>query len=478
MNKFYFSIVKCIRIFLFIVFCVFSIISLFIKPNYNYDDSPEFIYMTPEIIICVLLVILGIMLLLRYRTAINKISKPWLITIIYIFLGIIFIILVPLKPFSDMEQIFRAAIEVSKLNFSYFLDNLYFKLWPNNVLVSFLYGLIFIVFPKNVIIIKILSIICILLIAKVSTLLISLYYNKYSNLFYLLFLSLGSVFLYINHIYTDIPFTLISLTSVYIYLKDSNKLAVPIILLVLLYFIRPVALIYIFAIIIDYFFTNKAQIRRKLKIIFLVFSVSFFIFFSVNFFIHHVVNYNDGERSMPVWSYIYMGFNQEEFGFQDGTHSVDRNANDVVARLKSNGVKEVIEIIAKKEYWMWMEGTYQAQRYAFGENCKESDSKFYYETAATKYLMNNEQILRKAVDSFIYAQYFILFALTLYWFIKPQSGKLSVIYLIYMGMFLFYIFWEIKSRYILSLYPFMMIFSIWTLLSLPNKERRKNILKK
>lgn len=176
---------------------------------------------------------------------------------------------------------------------------------------------------------------------------------------------------------------------------------------------------------------------------------------------------------MPVWSYIYMGFNQEEFGFQDGTHSVDRNASDVVARLKSNGIKEVIGIIAKKEYWMWMEGTYQAQRYAFGENCNESDSKFYYETAATKYLMNNEQILRKAADSFIYAQYFILFVLMLYWFIKPQSNKLSVIYLIYMGMFLFYVFWEIKSRYIISLYPFMMIFSIWTLLSLPIKKKEK-----
>lgn len=166
-----------------------------------------------------------------------------------------------------------------------------------------------------------------------------------------------------------------------------------------------------------------------------------------------------------------MGFNQDEFGFQDGTHSIDRNMKDVVERIRGYDVKEVTEIIAKKEYWMWMEGTYQAQRYAFGENSDESNSKFYYETAATKYLMNNEQTLRKVIDSFIYSQYFILFVLMLYWFVRPQSDKLSVIYLVYMGMFLFYVFWEIKSRYIISLYPFMMIFSIWTLLSLQTNKK-------
>ncbi|MCB6571883.1 hypothetical protein LI142_20495 [Eubacterium limosum] len=471
MSKFYILCIKFMRFFLFIVFFTFTVVSLFIKPIYNYDDSPGFVSMTPEIFIYVLLGALGLIFLLKYRIVINKISKSWLITIIYIFLGMIFIILVPLKPFSDMEQIFRAAIEVSQFNFSYFSDSIYFRLCPNNVLVSFLYGLLFMAFPKDIIVFKILNIICILLIAQISTRLVSLYYNKYSNLFYLSFLSFGSVFLYINHIYTDIPFTLVSLIAIYLYLKNSNKPVLPIFLLVLLYFIRAVAVIYIIAILLDYFFTYKSNIGSKLKIIFFIFIMCFLMFFGINSLIKSMVNYQNGKESIPVWSYIYMGFNQDEFGFQDGTHSIDRNMKDVVERIRGYDVKEVTEIIAKKEYWMWMEGTYQAQRYAFGENSDESNSKFYYETAATKYLMNNEQTLRKVIDSFIYSQYFILFVLMLYWFVRPQSDKLSVIYLVYMGMFLFYVFWEIKSRYIISLYPFMMIFSIWTLLSLQTNKK-------
>ena len=41
----------------------------------------------------------------------------------------------------------------------------------------------------------------------------------------------------------------------------------------------------------------------------------------------------DLSHSMPAASYVYMAFNEEEFGFQDGTHDINRTFSDVADRL-------------------------------------------------------------------------------------------------------------------------------------------------
>ena len=76
-----------------------------------------------------------------------------------------------------------------------------------------------------------------------------------------------------------------------------------------------------------------------------------------------------------------MGINEPEFGFQDGSHSSNWTFKDVKNRVLELGSTRLIKLIAKKEYWLWTEGTYQVERYAFGIGWKEH---FDYDTIITK----------------------------------------------------------------------------------------------
>ena len=56
----------------------------------------------------------------------------------------------------------------------------------------------------------------------------------------------------------------------------------------------------------------------------------------------------DLSHSMPAASYVYMAFNEEEFGFQDGTHDINRTFSDVADRLAGYDLKTLVKIICKK----------------------------------------------------------------------------------------------------------------------------------
>lgn len=470
-KKIYDFIIRIASNVLFVVFGIMILFSIFIKSVYYFqNDSPGFELVNILDVLAIFLWGLILAIFWKFKDWISlHLKKKWIILSFFL-TSLLFVIMLPLKPFSDMEQIYNAASKVAIGDFSYFANNSYFMQYPNNILVSLLYGGLLFIFPKNILTIKILNILLIIGITIISCKIINLIYkNEISNLFYIYSLSFLSVFLYANHLYTDILFVFISVLGVYIYLKNDKFIILDYILYSVLYFIRPQAVFYIIAITIGYLVKSKNTILRKVINILLGVSIFFLINAGFKYGVERVL-IGDIDSAMPVASYVYMAFNEQKFGFQDGLHDLNRTFNDVKYRLNSYNFKTVIAIILKKIQWMWTEGTYQAQRYAFGG---DENGKFLYDTIISKYCINSKNLWRRFLDSLMRAQYLWNFGLTLPMFISKKKFKFEIIIMLFAANFIFYIFWEIKSRYILPLYPFMLIVSFITCIEITKKISKK-----
>ena len=144
----------------------------------------------------------------------------------------------------------------------------------------------------------------------------------------------------------------------------------------------------------------------------------------------------------------------------DGDFSYERSAQDVLDRIRDYGPVRMAKILGKKIFWTWSQGTYQAQRYAFGYDVEEANNKFYYSTLLSDYLMRDEQPLREIINSMMRAQYMVLFGLmlvTIYDDRKKSVEKYRWLYYSLIATVLMLMVWEMKSRYILHCYPLMCI---------------------
>lgn len=462
---------KFIKYSLVTIFSIFLLISLIIKPMYNFEDYPFFVKVNFYDYVIMIIFVLGIFFISKHIKNIDaRISKKT-ITIIYFCSALIFILIFPLKTFSDMEQVLNGAISFSNFDFISLRENIYFITNPNNIFIAILYGIIFIILPKNIITIKIINIVMILLIAKINCNIFELYYKKYSNILFLISLSIISVFIYVNHIYTDVPFTLISIFAIYIYFKDKKNIWISSIILVVSYFIRPLGIIYLIAIFVDFILLCKIDCIVKIKYSIITLFGVILIFCTISNILIPFFVQKDVTKQIPASSYIYMAFNEEEFGFQDGSHSNSRSLNEVRTRLKGYSAKQITKIVCKKTYWMWMEGTYQAQRYGFGGDCGEEYlEKYDYSTKVIKFFANSDNKARIILNSIMYVQYVVFWGLMILGIVKTNNSMGNVINLIFMGFFIFYIFWEIKSRYIFSLYPLMLMYAVIALCKIKEQK--------
>lgn len=475
MGKIYDWIMKITSAILLMLCTGMLVIALGVKAIYCYNDRPAFvqndIWDAITLVIIIVLLFIGI----QWREVLNKIITLKYSITIYCILAVLFVTFIPLKPFSDMQQIYDGAIEVAKGNLEYFYQNTYFTQYPNNMLITLVYGGIFFFFPNNVIVLKLLNILVILGTVSISEKILQIYWkNPYRNLFYIYGLSLVSVCLYVNHVYTDLIFVFFSLLGIYLYLKRPKRIWYVIAMFGVLFFIRPQAVFYVIAIAIHYLVKYKDSYLRKILSV----LCGIILFVSCKFIITYGIEtpiIGDIEHSMPVASYVYMAFNEEEFGFQDGTHDLNRNFSDVEKRLEGYDKKTLLKIIGEKLEWTWTEGTYQAQRYAFGVNSGTQD-KFEYVTPITKYCLNSDWQWRNILDSFMRNQYLVLFTLTVPMFLEKNKGKYDIFIMLFAANMMFYIFWEIKSRYILPLYPFMLIISFIMLNNnMINKDKKNNL---
>lgn len=464
MEKVYNLISKICKIIFGSIFVCFIVAALFIRAKYDYADFPFFVRTGWTDFLFIAVGGALFLILRRYKTWRKYVPSSKIIIGIFVFVALAFVLLVPLKPFSDMEQIYDAALQVINGNFHEVNTSNYFLNAPNNLVCVYIYACVLYIFPTSILTLKVLNIILIVIIGVLTKKILEEFISlHYTNIFYGFIFSFLSVILYVNHIYTDILFTVLTLWSFYIFLKKENGFPVSCIILGISYFIRPIAVIYLIAYSIVEMFKSDIWKRGLIWI-----CIGMFLFCGIVFACSEIIDdLQDGNsQSLPVASYLYMGINKEEFGFQDGSHDVNRSMADVMNRLESYSIKDILNIGVKKTFWTWTEGTYQAERYAFGEGVENELDKFEYVTPVTSFIKNPDSKVYSILETIMRAQYLIFAIMAFIGAFKVRKDKRwDTIILLFIGYFLFYLLWEIKSRYIFSLYPFMIIFAWRALVS-------------
>lgn len=438
--------------------------SFFIKPMYDFSDAPYFSWYTFLDVIVLCFGGLFITYVIKYCDFIEqKLSYKWMI-LAYLVCAVAFIVLVPLIPFSDMKYVWESALDFSNFQWDKIYASEYMQTFKGNIKLSVILGLCLIVLPKSLFSLKALNILFLLGIALCSAKTIEHLQWKYSKLTCCCILFFMPAFLYINHIYFDLLFLLIASLSLYLYTKSRNNIILPFLCLGFAYIFRVNAFLYVAAILID-FGIHMFQQKVALKRILMQFFISILVFFGIGMGGAKLIArtfYDSSIPSYPIWNQLYIGINENKFGFMDGDFDVNRSLSDVIDRMKEYGAMTMTEIYMKKNLWIWGEGTYQSSRYAFGLDSEDYREKYAYATPITPYVMSSEQDGRKFITAFCRIEY-LSFAAMMLISVYQQRKNIStsriflLVFLCTIGILTFY---EMKSRYILHCFPLMIMMAL------------------
>ncbi len=319
--------------FVIILFAVITIGMFIVNSIYLYEDRPTFALNNIWSILGITISVIGVALIFIANKFIEKkFPNKKIVSIILLTLycigEIIYLKVVPLKPFSDMLRV----IEIASSNFSQGID--YLQIYPNNVPITIIFYILLKIY-SGVTIIKIFNIFC-----NISTIIFAykIYNNVYKNnnrIVLLLGIFSMSTFLYINHLYNDVIYVLLATIMIYIATKDSYNVKDIIALSVLAflqYIIRPVGIILIIAVAM-YLILKKFD-YKTLLIMLITFIICNLIYSQLE---KVLIPQSEENPKYPIWSFIQMGLNEEEFGFQDSSHSTKWKAEDVAERINTLG---------------------------------------------------------------------------------------------------------------------------------------------
>jgi len=402
-----------------------------------------------------LLISIGSVILFVFLKSKLKISL-YVCIAFYLAVLILFVMLVNLYPFSDMLNIFNIATNNLKD------ESGYLSMYNNQIPITlYLYVLSYL--GKGIIIPKIFNIIC-------NIIVVIMIYKIYSHIFekdklnILLTITFIPAVIYTNHIYNDTISTALTVSAAY-FAIDKNRSNAKFVMLIILsafaVWLRASNILFVIAICMYYILSC-----RMWKQAFIYIGCFAVIFGGLNIISNKAVNVEAG-KSFPIWSFIQMGLNEEEFGFQNSSHSVEWTAKDCVDRINELGAERTIKLLAKKELWMWSEGTFQAERYGFGDE----NAIYARENIITRNLRKmDDSSIRKSVNYLMKGQYYLYIIFALAGVIFARKENIIEIFLYFIcGFFFFYMIWEMKSRYIYSLYPYIIIFASYGINVIMNK---------
>lgn len=438
--------------------------STLFSADYVPDDSPAFSGFSYDRIFYLILAaaILGLSLLT------GKLCK-WNIKVCFILYGmvsLVYIIAVPLEAFSDMKIVFDIAVN------GFSDPEGYLSNYPNNIPLTIYTWVLTSLFGKSIVVLKLFNI---LFDVVVLCFLYRLSLISEDKKMVWMAGPFIPVIIYQNHIYNDVLFTALTVVLLYAVLRKKQtawSLVAAIILLVLQFAFRSTGIIYIIAIAM-YMILYERKIRKC--VIYLAVTAVLIVMLNT---VNTRMIKPDPTLKFPVWSWVQMGINEEEFGFQDGTHSTEWTMEDVINKYEELGPYRVLKVMAKKTIWMWSEGTYQAERYGFGVG----DAKYAVEedNALIRSLRDVENSpVRRSLENLMKAQYYVYMVLALIGLIGIRKGpednrrKYAMLMYLIVGFFCFYLIWEIKSRYIYCLYPVVMMYASYGLNMLYSLKKKR-----
>lgn len=293
--------------------------------------------------------------------------------------------------------------------------------------------------------------------------------NSKAGLITLLFFVINPIFyLYSSYFYTDtmcMPFTAISMYLMICVIKTSElkrKVIYSVVAGLVLsigFEIRVVLGILIVGFILGQIL-NKEPIKNKVITIICIilgfmFGVGMFSIFSKQF---GVIENNNKE--LPITHYLMLGLNSESDGrwnLQDfnyttsrDTHEekVDANIQEIGNRLKKYGISGYLDLLINKLEVNWSNGDYD---YLSKLNNVVKEKKRGYE-----YVEGNKILFILYYLQICKVVLFVLFLVSIIAEIR-RNTNFKYIYISIFGMFIFYLFWEVLSRYSLTCLPWIIM---------------------
>lgn len=467
MNKFI-NIVDRIVSRFWLGFCtLIFVFAVIIKAMYAMEDYPYFKWSSFADLFFIAGAVGGVYLIFHFKEKIEQRINYVVIISFFAVLGIAFVLLVPLKPFSDMQYVVEGALCFARRDLNGILASEYLQFITKNLKVSMFYGIFALILPNTVLSLRIINVALYLIISffmgKIAANL-GFYYPK---TIFILTASFLPLLIYCNHVYFDLPALCMCVIAVSFYTagKDWRNMVCAAFFLGIGSGLRELTYLFAVAMIIDFTFYFQKELFQHHGSKLLLLLVFLCITCGIPQIQNQAVNIffrAEGAESESIWTQFWMGINEEEFGFMHNEiFDGQKNFTDFYELLISRTAKQNIRLFGRKIFWTWSQGTYQAQRYGFGGDVEHTLDKFEYVTPLTRYLNQDSQKGRRLINMLCRAQYLALFFFMIIGLLGMDQGDREryrmFIYLMF-GTFIILIFYEMKSRYIFHcLLPMMML---------------------
>ena len=465
-----------------------------------------------NILVNTLLVILGLIVMLAInKTFVNKIKDSTIgkniivLLLIFLILQIISAYFFKVNYNWDFKWIMDTAKDIATTGTTQ--NMYYFKIYPNNwgALIIALLGMkITLNNEIGAYAINIFSIFLSVLFSVLSAK--KLGGNKLAFNLMILVIGCAPLFLYSPIIYTDSLSVAFPIATFYFWLlsrenreKSSKKYIRYTIIMSLVgvigYCIKPVAGIILVAVLIDEILTNNIKSIKQIAIVIIIFilvSTSFNILCEK--FIIKDSRKNDLE--IPITHWIMMGLNKPEaeggtsIGYgaysqndvdytnTSGNYEEKKVANikKIEERLQDFGVSGYLNFLMKKFDYVWNDGSYYSLK-LIGWDTINTTSIPYKIVLDKRY----NQVFANYMTSFNNCLFFIIFVgLIISICKKGIKQEIRVLGISIVGIAIFLLIWEARSRYIYFMIPIFCTFSAYEFLILYNyiESNIKNIKEK
>lgn len=488
-----------------IIFSIIFIFSLFMQSNVFYNQNHLMSLLLTVPIFIIFYNLIKLRNVERFKNL--SIKKTILFLIIYyLVISIIqFIVFkyLSVEPGWDFGVIYDNAVKyINEGTIKNSVYPEYFQYYPNNIMlfvieiifikVGNLFGIksLFSCYIMNIVFIDFAMLLLFLVLRK-----------KYDNITGIIGLLISlffiPLFLYVPIFYSDTMSLFVPLLIMLLYLYvDDNKSKTNYIIFICLGFvlflgwqIKISSIFILIAILVDYILNHK-KIFINLLLMIIVFGIST-ILFKLLIVNNERFEFQQNEYgSYPFTHWIMMGVEVIEDGksdrnayggysgedydlsrsFATGKDAIKFNLKEYTRRVKKLGLIGYSEFLIRKGVNVWTDGYYFSDA-KISINPKNNDNlirNFIFNNENSKFLMIN---FTQAV------QYVFILTLIIGSVIKifQKDNKFDYLRLTIIGLFIFFLFWEARSRYIFNYIPIFILIIIEGMMIFNDKRINKKI---
>lgn len=418
-------------------------------------------------------------------------------------LQIVFAICLKTKPVSDYGYIDNAARDFCK---SWNSEDLYLHLperhqnyfarYPNNhamlIMVSIIYFFTDRLFGVTPTIAPIAVNVALLFLSYILMYLISkkLFADKVLALYTAIIGAGFSVFYtYTAYYYTDsfsMPFVLGSIYLFLIGFEGKNRktiiicLSLSMLLLIWGYKLKGSAIILLPAILIYMiYFTKKYNLKRHLKqlgVMLIAFVVSVAMCGSFINAFNIATDEQEQQSQFPLIHWVMMGLHgnggyyDKDFWYTEHSgnykHKEQADIKRMEERIANYGVGGMLWHFAKKVTYTWGNGSYFISKYV-----RDGDNNFL------RYFVSKSIAFKWCFCTYQFMLLIMILLSFIIGTIRKKSGKEILLKIIICGVFIFFLLWEARSRYLVNFSPLFIILAAFTTKELYFTTKRKILLK-